>query len=159
MRAPAASALCAARAMPLRERFKRRDHGLGSISQRAVTANQIRIVVDEPRVPIREPAAVVQIEKDRAAAEERLDVAAEGVGIVLAENGEELPFAASPFQQRPDPEMIVPGCRVDAYEGGTPHALHYRTSRGGLQGPQAQGRSTKVAGQMIPSLLGFGVFR
>ena len=49
-----------------------------------------------------QPARGVQIEKHRAAAEERLDIAVEGRRIKPAEMGKELTFPAGPFQQGPN---------------------------------------------------------
>ena len=45
-----------------------------------------------------QPARSVQVEKHRAAAEERLDVAVEGRWIEPAEVGKELSFSARPLQ-------------------------------------------------------------
>jgi hypothetical protein len=45
-----------------------------------VAADQIRVRVDEDDVPVAQAAGSVEIEEDRAAAEERLDVAVEGQG-------------------------------------------------------------------------------
>ena len=43
----------------------------------------------------------VEIEEDRAAPEERLDVARERGGVEAAQYGQQLPLSTSPLQQRP----------------------------------------------------------
>ena len=73
--------------------------GIRLRAHRLVAADQIRVRVDQHDVAIAQPAGGVQIEEHRAAAEERLDVAVERRRIEAAQAGQQLAFAAGPFQQ------------------------------------------------------------
>ena len=77
---------------------KRRDHGVGVVADRTVAADQIRIDVRQPDTAPFEPSRGVQVEEHRAAADERLDVAIEFVGIVAPEDRQQLPLAARPLE-------------------------------------------------------------
>jgi len=76
------------------------DDVLRARRQHPIAADQIRVVVDKPRRSARETARGMEIEEHRTAAEERFDVAGKPERVIAAERGEELPFAARPFQQR-----------------------------------------------------------
>jgi hypothetical protein len=87
--------------MFLLQLVKRGDDGLRLVAHRSVTANEIRVEIDQPRRAPLEAACPVQIKENGAAADERLQVAMEGGGVVPAQGREELALPASPFQQRP----------------------------------------------------------
>jgi hypothetical protein len=60
-----------------RKHSQLRDHPVGARRQHPVAANEIGVVVDEPRLPALEPSRGVKIKKDGAAAEKRFDLALE----------------------------------------------------------------------------------
>ena len=84
------------------ERLQGPDYVLDVVADRQVTPDQVWIQVGKLRAPALEVAAVEQVEEHGATAKKRLDVARELLGIVGAELGEQLSFAAGPLQQGAD---------------------------------------------------------
>jgi hypothetical protein len=74
------------------------DDLAGRVADGLVAADQIAIAVGQKDAMAREPARPEQVEKDRAAAEERLEVAAELRWIEAPERGQQLALAACPLQ-------------------------------------------------------------
>ena len=77
------------------------DHLVGPRREHPVAADQIGVVVNEPRLTSGKASGRVQVEENGAAAEERLDVPVEGDGVVAAKRRKQLTLAASPLEQGP----------------------------------------------------------
>jgi hypothetical protein len=86
--------------MTLRKSVEGRCDRVRRIPYRLVATDQIRVRIDEEDVFAAEPASVVEIEKDGAAADERFDIPAEVSGVEAAQRRQELPFPAGPLQER-----------------------------------------------------------
>jgi hypothetical protein len=78
-----------------------RQDALTVIPDRFVAADEIDVRVDQHRVPTAKAARRVKIEEDRAASEERFDVAIERSRVEPPELWQKLPLAAGPFEERP----------------------------------------------------------
>ena len=84
------------------EGAQRLDDRLHIVADHAVAPDHIRVDVREVHLARVEQPLVVAVEKDGAAAEERLDVPAEAGRIVAPQGRQELPLAAGPFEDRPN---------------------------------------------------------
>ncbi len=82
------------------ERRQDRDHTIGVITHRPVATDQVGVDVAQPGAAAFEPACGVEVEKNGAAADERLEVALELGGVVLPQGRKELPLATGPLEQR-----------------------------------------------------------
>src|SRR5581483_3076469 len=83
-----------------REPFERRRDRGRIVAHRFVAADEIRVRIDQDDVVAVETAGAEEIEKDRAAPEERFDVAVERLRIEPAELRQQLSLATDPLQER-----------------------------------------------------------
>ena len=87
------------------QRGERRDDLLRLVPERDVASDQVRVDVRQPGAPTTESSPVEQVEEDRSAAEEGLDVAIEPGRVVATELREKLPLASCPLQEGADPGL------------------------------------------------------
>jgi hypothetical protein len=85
--------------MPVGQLLEMRNDRVAGISDAPIAADQIRIVVAQ-RHAARRAAVATQIEEDRGAADERLEVAAVRGRIEAAQDRQQLPLTADPLEKR-----------------------------------------------------------